>query len=82
MVFKTERERDLSHSRICKTVNGDYYPSGLTPPTVDIVRRKFELTRKVTRKISLYFVQSLSIIDAILLILAWIRILSVVYSTA
>lgn len=47
VVFKTERERDLAHSRICKTVNGDYYPSGLSPPTVDIVRRKFELTRKV-----------------------------------
>ena len=47
VVFKTERERDLALSRTCKTVNGEYYPSGLTPPTVDIVRRKFELTRKV-----------------------------------
>ena len=47
IVFKTERERDLAYSRTCKTLNGDYYPSGLTPPTVDIVRRKFELTRKV-----------------------------------
>jgi TATA-binding protein-associated factor Taf7 len=48
IVFKTERERDIAFSRTCKTVNGDYYPSGLTPPTVDIVRRKFELTRKVS----------------------------------
>ena len=65
VVFKTERERDLAHSRICKTVNGDYYPSGLTPPTVDIVRRKFELTRKVKQKIPFYFAQTLSfIIDA------------------
>ena len=48
IVFKTERERDIALSRNCKTVNGDYYPSGLTPPTVDIVRRKFELTRKVS----------------------------------
>lgn len=47
VVFKTEKERDYAHSRICKTPNGEYYPSGLTPPTVDIVRRKFDLTRKV-----------------------------------
>lgn len=31
---------------ICKTINGDYMPSGLTPPTVDIVKRRFEQTRK------------------------------------
>lgn len=60
VVFKTERERDIAHSRTCKTVNGEYYPSGLTPPTVDIVRRKFELTRKV---ISIPFQRTCTALD-------------------
>lgn len=33
-------------SQICKTLHGDYMPSGITPPTADIVRRRFEPTRK------------------------------------
>jgi hypothetical protein len=44
-VFKKEKERDLMKSRICKTSHGDYAPSGLTPPTYDIVKRRFEMTR-------------------------------------
>lgn len=31
---------------MCHTIHGDYMPSGLTPPTVDIVKRRFEQTRK------------------------------------
>jgi hypothetical protein len=31
---------------ICKTINGDYMPGGMTPPTADIVKRRFEQTRK------------------------------------
>jgi hypothetical protein len=44
-VFKKEKERDLMKSKICKTSHGDYAPSGLTPPTYDIVKRRFEMTR-------------------------------------
>jgi len=45
-VFETEQERDFMRSQICKTLHGDYMPSGITPPTADIVRRRFEPTRK------------------------------------
>ena len=45
-VFDSEEERGAVKSKICKTVNGDYMPSGVTPPTFDIVKRRFELTRK------------------------------------
>uniref|UniRef100_A0A7S3M8N5 TAFII55 protein conserved region domain-containing protein n=1 Tax=Spumella elongata TaxID=89044 RepID=A0A7S3M8N5_9STRA len=45
-VFETAAERDVMRGQICKTINGDYMPSGLTPPTADIVKRRFELTRK------------------------------------
>lgn len=45
-MFETAAERDLMRGQICKTINGDYMPSGLTPPTADIVKRRFELTRK------------------------------------
>lgn len=45
-VFSTENEREAARNSTCKTINGDYMPSGLTPPTVDIVKRRFEQTRK------------------------------------
>ena len=45
-MFETAAERDIMRGQICKTINGDYMPSGLTPPTADIVKRRFELTRK------------------------------------
>lgn len=44
-VFKKEKERDVMRSKICKTSYGDYAPSGITAPTEDIVKRRFELTR-------------------------------------
>ena len=44
-VFKKEKERETMKSRICKTPYGDYAPSGITPPTQDIVKRRFEFTR-------------------------------------
>jgi hypothetical protein len=46
IVFKTEKERDKAEASIVKTINGEYFPDGLTFPTKDIVKRKFELTRK------------------------------------
>lgn len=45
-VFETQQERDAMREKICKTPNGDYMPSGITPPTADIVKRRFEPTRK------------------------------------
>lgn len=45
-VFDTAEEREVARNKICKTLHGDYMPSGVTPPTADIVKRRFELTRK------------------------------------
>lgn len=45
-VFDTPEEREAARNKICKTLHGDYMPSGVTPPTADIVKRRFELTRK------------------------------------
>lgn len=45
-VFDTADEREIARNKICKTLHGDYMPSGVTPPTADIVKRRFELTRK------------------------------------
>lgn len=46
-VFHTNEEKDVMRNKIHKhTLYGEYMPSGLTPPTIDIVKRKFELTRK------------------------------------
>eukprot|EP01038_Epipyxis_sp_PR26KG_P009182 gene9182-12383_t len=45
-VFHTEKERDSCRSSIIETINGDYYQNGITPPTFDVVKRRFELTRK------------------------------------
>lgn len=47
-VFHSEKERESHKARICKTTYGDYNPHGLTPPTQDIVERRFDLTRKDT----------------------------------
>ncbi len=44
-VFSTAKEREVARAKIVKTVYGDYSPSGITPPTHDVVRRRFELTR-------------------------------------
>jgi len=46
-VFHTTEEKEAARNKIHKHVlYGEYMPSGLTPPTIDIVKRKFELTRK------------------------------------
>jgi hypothetical protein len=45
-VFETEEQREAMRASICHTIHGDYMPSGLTPPTADIVKRRFEQTRK------------------------------------
>ncbi len=45
-VFNTTKEKEAVRAKIVKTVSGEYNPSGITPPTHDVVRRRFELTRK------------------------------------
>lgn len=46
-VFRTNEEKEVVRNKIHKhALYGEYMPSGLTPPTIDIVKRKFELTRK------------------------------------
>lgn len=46
-VFHTSEEKEVVRNKIHKhALYGEYMPSGLTPPTIDIVKRKFELTRK------------------------------------
>lgn len=45
-VFENEMEKEATRAQITKTIYGEYYNSGLTPPTHQIVKRRFELTRK------------------------------------
>jgi hypothetical protein len=45
-VFNNVKERDTARLRVVKTLYGDYHSSGITPPTNDVVKRRFELTRK------------------------------------
>lgn len=46
-VFHTEREREAMRSKLCKiSTQGDYFAHGITPPTMDIVHRRFERTNK------------------------------------
>jgi hypothetical protein len=44
-VFNNEKEKLIAYSKLCKSPHGDSFPHGLTPPTYDIVNRKFESTR-------------------------------------
>jgi len=45
LVFHTDGEREVALSSVRKTPQGsEYYPHGLTPPTFDIVHRRFEKT--------------------------------------
>lgn len=46
IVFLTEKERVEAEGKIIDTIYGPYYPDGLSPPTADIVRRRFELSRR------------------------------------
>ncbi len=45
-VFNNTKERDTARLKVVKTMYGDYHSSGITPPTNDVVKRRFELTRK------------------------------------
>jgi hypothetical protein len=45
-VFRNEKEKESVRSQIISTIYGDYFAHGLAPPTHDIVRRRFELTRR------------------------------------
>lgn len=44
-VFNNEKEKLIAYSKLCKSPHGDSFPHGLTPPTYDIVHRRFESTR-------------------------------------
>jgi len=41
-VFNTVEERENTRLKLRKLENSTYYPSGITPPSRDIVKRKFE----------------------------------------
>lgn len=45
-VFTTTAEREAARAKVCRTLYGDYFCSGLSPPTTDIVKRRFELSRR------------------------------------
>jgi len=45
-VFRDEREKEQSKSRIVRTVHGECSSSGLCPPTRDIVKRRYERTHQ------------------------------------
>lgn len=59
-VFNTEREREIASSKSCKTIHGTYMPNGVTFPTLDIVKKRFERTRKSTETFPVHQVKAVT----------------------